>query len=153
MFFPEEEFCEIKMRVLMELKIFILPDRKSTVGVQMDNGRERVRHSCVLAVPSAGWCHRWCHCLCLSHSALLIALLPRAALHFCILLSLEVFDLGLYSQIYGCVNFSGRGWMCVNQLEKMKNDPSGLAWRRGGTVFSIPSASFAGWKKCFKTWY
>lgn len=58
MFFPEEEFCEIKMRVLIELKIFILPDRESTVGVQMDNGRERGRHSCVLAVPSAGWCHR-----------------------------------------------------------------------------------------------
>lgn len=37
MFFPEEEFCEIKIRLLMELKFFILLDRKSTVVMQMDN--------------------------------------------------------------------------------------------------------------------
>lgn len=37
MFFPEEEFYEIKIRLLMELKFFIFPDRKSTVVMQMDN--------------------------------------------------------------------------------------------------------------------
>lgn len=33
MFFPEEEFYEIKVRLLMELKLFVLPDRKNTVAM------------------------------------------------------------------------------------------------------------------------
>lgn len=56
MFFPEEEFCEIKIRLLMELKFFLLPDRKSTVATQMDN-EGRGGDTPVLAVPTAGWYH------------------------------------------------------------------------------------------------
>jgi len=91
--------------------------------------------------------------------------LPRACLQrlavrvaFCIRLSLEVFGLRLYSQIYGCLlNFSGKGRAYINQLSKTFSHPGEAEqsfWyslKQKGIVFRISSGSFGWGKKCFKT--